>query len=67
MNEDRFSGEAAEPEAVCRCDYCGAAIRFGCAYYAYEGQDICEGCAGRFAWQEFLRLSGRRQAGPERG
>jgi hypothetical protein len=64
MNDDRFMGEAAEPPVILRCDYCGSAIRQGCGYYVYEQKAICDACAKRFAWDEFLTLSQKRFAKP---
>lgn len=64
MNDDRFKGEAPETPMLFRCDYCGSAIRHGCGYYHYEQKAICDGCARRFAWDEFLMLSERHIAKP---
>lgn len=64
MNDDRFNGEVLEPPMLCRCDDCGSAIRRGCGYYVYEQKAICDACARRFAWDEFLALSKRHTAKP---
>ncbi len=64
MNDDRFCGEAQEPPVIFRCDYCKSAVRHGCGYYVYDQKTICDTCAMRFAWEEFLSMSQRRNAKP---
>ncbi len=59
MSSARFCGEAEQPPAAFYCDYCGGMVCQGCGYYSYETLRICDGCARRFAWTQFLQMAKR--------
>lgn len=63
--QSRFEGEAEQPPVVMFCEYCGSPVRHGCGYYAFEDIDICDICAKRFAWLDFLEKAKRRYAMPD--
>lgn len=65
MKDARFEGEAEQPPVVLLCDYCGGAIRHGCAYYRWDALAVCDGCAKRFAWAQFEVQAKRCTAIPE--
>lgn len=64
-DDSRFTGEAEEPPIRFYCDYCGKAIREGCKYYRHDTWRICDDCARRFAWTQFLLTSQREIAMPD--
>lgn len=65
MWDDRFEGEAEPLDVMFHCDYCGCRVDQGGGYYEYETLRICDSCARRFAWAEFLQLSKKRSAKPD--
>ncbi len=60
-----MTGSRVKPSSRrCCFDVTIAAAVCGCGYYLYEQKVICDECARRFAWSEFLVLSERRIAKP---
>ena len=65
MRDARFEGEAAEPPAVMRCEYCGGTILEGCGYYSVDTIVVCDTCSKWYAWAQFLEEAERLYAMPE--
>ena len=65
MGDARFEGEADEPPVVLRCEYCGGGIRHGCGYFKADTLVLCDTCAKRYAWAQFLEQAERAYAVPE--
>jgi hypothetical protein len=61
-DDPRITADIEEPVTAFRCDYTGHAVGVGEDYYTDGEIRVCESCAKRYAWMDFLTRFDKKTA-----